>query len=89
MTGMAQAREIVANSPDLRQLFSCELYNEGEGGVSPATLSSAVDSLEQAPHDVVRILFTEDPAGDPIQGFLDLIRVLMLVDAGTELRTLL
>lgn len=89
MSAMAQAREIVANSPDLRHFFECELYNEGEDGASPPTLATAVDSLERVPHDVVRILFTEDSTGDPVQGFLDLIRVLMLVDAGTELRTLL
>ena len=33
--------------------FETEMHNEGEGGVSPATLASAVDSLTQAPTPVI------------------------------------
>jgi hypothetical protein len=33
--------------------FEVEIRNEREGGVSPSTLGSACESLEQAPEDVI------------------------------------
>ena len=36
-----------------RRFFEVESRNESDGGVSPATLASALDSLEQAPDYVV------------------------------------
>jgi hypothetical protein len=38
-------------SPQARRLWRAELENERHGGVSPATLESALDSLEQWPID--------------------------------------
>jgi len=36
-----------------RRFFEVEVRNESDGGVSPATLASALDSLEQTPDVVV------------------------------------
>jgi hypothetical protein len=36
-----------------RNFFDVEIRNELSGGVSPATLDSAVESLEQAPNDLI------------------------------------
>jgi hypothetical protein len=37
----------------LRNIFEVEIHNEREGGTTPATLESALGSLEQAPNDVI------------------------------------
>jgi hypothetical protein len=37
----------------LKSFFECEVRNEDDGGVSPATLGSAMDSWVQAPDDVL------------------------------------
>jgi hypothetical protein len=37
----------------LENFFNVEIRNEDEGGISPATLESALDSLRQAPDDVL------------------------------------
>ncbi len=41
---MANLREV---SADTERLFVAEIGNERDGGVSPATLESALDSLQQ------------------------------------------
>ena len=40
-------------SPELGAFFQTEIRNEAEGGVSPATLGSAHESLCQAPMPVI------------------------------------
>lgn len=45
---------------NLKCLFMVEIRNERFGGVSPATLGSCVDSLSQAPIDVLRSWFDTD-----------------------------
>lgn len=40
-------------SAGVKAFFGVEIRNEAQGGVQPATLASALDSLEQAPDDVV------------------------------------
>lgn len=42
---------VLSNS--MRNFFEVEIRNEEKGGVSPATLSSALDSIRQAPPDVL------------------------------------
>lgn len=39
--------------PSLKAFFKVEIRNEQHGGVSPATLESAIDSWNQAPDDVL------------------------------------
>lgn len=41
----------VSLSRDARQFFSVEIANDG--GVQPATLESSMDSLNQAPNDIL------------------------------------
>jgi len=40
-------------SEGLKNFFWVEIRNEEQGGISPATLYSALDSWEQAPQDVL------------------------------------
>ena len=41
-------------SKDIIQFFLWELLNEDNEGISPSTLSSAIDSYRQAPDDILR-----------------------------------
>lgn len=40
-------------TPDITRLFNSEIDNEENGGVSPATLSSTIDSVAQMPADLL------------------------------------
>jgi len=40
-------------SEAMSKFFNVEIRNEAQGGISPSTLGSAHDSIEQAPHDVL------------------------------------
>ena len=40
-------------SKPLQEFFAAEIRNEDEGGVRPATLTSALDSWRQAPEDIL------------------------------------
>lgn len=70
---------------DLRRFFDAELANEADGGVSPSTISSAIDSLSQAPDDVV----TRWMANDPVRSLIALAQITDLVGTETELGDLL
>lgn len=41
-------------SRNLKNLFEVEIRNERFGGISPSTVSSALDSFQQAPKKVLR-----------------------------------
>jgi len=43
-------------SPTLEAFLWAEIRNEDDGGISPTTLESALDSLEQMPDDVLEEL---------------------------------
>lgn len=74
--------------------FEVEIRNEDEGGVSPATLFSAYDSLVQAPDDVIESWCDDDAVrtAEP-QSFRDFVHgVKLLMDqhgADTTLESLL
>lgn len=40
-------------TPDVARLFEDKIRNEANGGVSPATLSSTIDSVTQMPADLL------------------------------------
>jgi len=48
-----QAMRKIVTRAGLGKFFDDEIMNERNGGISPATLESAVDSLLQAPYDVL------------------------------------
>lgn len=48
-------------SADLRRFFEWEIANEAQGGVSPATLDSANETLAQVPEDVLLEVGITDP----------------------------
>lgn len=39
---------------DVTRLFEAEISNERNGGISPSTLSSTIDSVSQMPDDILR-----------------------------------
>jgi len=47
-------------TPAQRNFFAVEIRNEPAGGVSPATLDLAVESLKQAPEDVIVSWFADE-----------------------------
>lgn len=80
-----QARRLVANNEPLRSFFWAEIRNEDNGGVSPATLSSAFDSLTQAPDYVINGWFDRVPE----RGLVGFAQVVKLVGWDAELYELL
>lgn len=68
-------------TPGLTDFFHCEIANERQGGVTPSTVSSAIDSLSQAPDDVFDMVQRADLIG--------LLMIADLVGTATELRDLL
>lgn len=83
------ARLVVARNWRLANFFGCELHYEGEGGAAPSTVGSALDSLAQAPDDLVQVMFTGDTGGDCTRGLIDFAVVMRLVGPDTELRDVL
>lgn len=72
-------------SPNLVRLFPAEISNERRGGVSPATLSSTIDSLAQGgievfdfltPSDLIDLLLVRDlnPGNLPVADLLSVAR---------------
>lgn len=72
---------------DLDGFFYTELANERFGGVTPATLESALDSVQQAPDDIVDVWLGAGEKGR--RAALTLTQLVVLCGAGTELRDLL
>jgi hypothetical protein len=68
-------------TPNIERLFHAEIANECDGGVSPSTLFSAVDSMVQAP-DIMCEGWTSDD-------FIKFIHILEWVGDKTELREIL
>lgn len=57
----ALSHEAVELSPMMERFFEAEIANEADGGDSPATLQSALDSFRQMPTDVfLKICDLED-----------------------------
>ena len=71
-------------SSTLRDFFWIEIRNEREGGVSPATLDSAMDSFKQAP-DEVRQEWTNNNAESTYKELAELIKE---IGGQTELSSL-
>ena len=67
--------------------FDVELRNEREGGVSPSDLNSAIESLEQAPEDIV-IGWCDDEAvhdDQTVHDFFDSLKSLRKTYGGDTL----
>lgn len=56
---------------DVRDFFMAEIANERDGGVTPSTLSSAIDSVAQAPDYVLERVLKN--------GVADSMRVLLVL----------
>jgi hypothetical protein len=65
----------------IKRLFYAEIANEANGGTSPSTLSSTIDSISQAPDIMCEGWTAED--------FVALLLICDLVGTGTELGDLL
>ena len=66
---------------NLDHFFKVEIENEVHGGVSPATLNSAIDSLTQASDDVIAAWFN----GEPISGLVAFARLLSIMPGAREI----
>jgi len=69
----------------LRRFFEVEIRNEDHGGVRPSTLESALESLEQAPDDVI-----EDwSGGGSLEDLRNEINTLFVLDGNSLLENYL
>lgn len=72
---------------NLDEFFYIEIRNEDNGGIRPSTLHSAVDSLTQAPDDVVDEWLGKGDVGR--RAAITLLHLLWVLGEDTELRDLL
>lgn len=72
-------------TPDITRLFHSEIDNEDNGGASPATLSSTIDSVSQMPADLLAF----DDSTDVPALLVALLMIRDLLPGGTEVADLL
>ena len=71
---------------DLNRLFQAEIANERNGGVTPSTLSSTIDSIQQMPEDILEE-FCDD--GSPWIMLTSLLIIRDVLPGDTEVRELI